>query len=41
MENKKKSPIRVIVEGALCIALAVALSYLKFPIGLGIISPES
>ena len=34
MENKKKSPIRVIVEGALCIALAVALSYLKFPIGL-------
>ena len=29
-----KSTIRIIVEGGICVALAVALSYLKVPIGL-------
>ena len=34
MKNKNRSSIRVIVEGGICIALAIALSYLKIPIGL-------
>ena len=31
---KTKNSIRIIVEGGICIALAIALSYLKVPIGL-------
>ena len=32
--NNNRSPVRIIVEGGICIALAIALSYLKVPIGL-------
>ncbi len=32
--KKKRSTLRIMVEGGVCIALAVALSYLKIPIGL-------
>ncbi len=32
---KKKSTARIIAEGAICIALAVALSYMKIPVGAG------
>ena len=32
--KKKRATVRNIVEGGICIALAVALSYLKIPIGL-------
>ena len=32
--KKKRSTLRIMVEGGVCIALAIALSYLKIPIGL-------
>ena len=31
---KKRSTIRIIAEGGVCVALSIALSYLKIPIGL-------
>ena len=31
---KKRSPILTVVEGGVCIALSIALSYLKIPIGM-------
>lgn len=34
MQSKKKSTTRILAEGGVCIALAIALSYLKIPIGL-------
>ncbi|MBR7009803.1 MAG: energy-coupled thiamine transporter ThiT [Oscillospiraceae bacterium] len=32
--QKKRRTLRIMVEGGVCIALAIALSYLKIPIGL-------
>ena len=32
--KKKRSTLRIMVEGGVCIALAIALSYLKIPIGM-------
>ena len=32
--KKKRSTLRIMVEGGVCIALSIALSYLKIPIGL-------
>lgn len=32
--QKKRSPILTVVEGGVCIALAIALSYLKIPVGM-------
>lgn len=34
METKNKKAIRCMAEGGVCVALAIALSYLKIPIGL-------
>lgn len=34
MQTKQKRNIRTMAEGGVCIALAIALSYLKIPIGL-------
>ena len=32
--KKKRSTIRIIAEGGICIAMAIALSYMKIPIGM-------
>ena len=34
MQTKQKSTARILAEGGVCIALSIALSYLKIPIGL-------
>ena len=34
MQTKKRSTTRILAEGGVCIALSIALSYLKIPIGL-------
>ena len=32
--KKKRSTVRIMVEGGICVAMAIALSYLKIPIGM-------